>query len=468
MKNQLSVLTLALAAIFPLGQTAHAQSAAELKAEIEQLKQQLQVLMKKVDAVSEASSAAPAVEVQDFNRIKVKAESTEDSIEAAGLKGFKISGLIDPTFIYSNRQNHAGFVFLNNFDGMGNSGVGDSFAFDNSYFGMAVLDIQKETDGGNKWRLTLAPSKSAASGYSIGSIVHEASVSIPLIDPATRLIAGMVPDWSGYEYIMPNQQPLITHNMLFDFTIPTLYSGVGMEITRGSWISKFMLGNLNQLRKSPGDKTPGLAYRADYAKGEFSGFGFAGTHSFSSGNRYDLFEVDGYFTRGDLTLQGQVGVGRKPLAAANGGTAEWAGLSALAGYKLTPRLQAVARFDYIANRKNGGGVPGAVASGCLDATGADDSANSCANAVVALGDYRNGFGPSYQDAVDFATGVTTSLRGVNRFALSTGFNYLINPTTTWKVEARYDGASGAVFYDVKDASFKKNNMLFGTSMVVAF
>jgi hypothetical protein len=470
MKIQLTTLAIALAAVFPMGQAAHAQSTAELKAEIEALKQQLQVLMKKVDAVSEASAAAtanaaPAVEVGEFNRIKVKTESIEDNIEASGLKGFKVSGMIDPTFMYSNRQDHAGFVFLNNFDGRNPA---ESFAFDNSYFGMAVLDIQKETEGGNKWRLTLAPHKSAASGYNINSIVHEASVSIPLTDPATRLIAGMIPDWSGYEYIMPNQQPLITHNMLFDFTIPTIYNGVGMEFTRGQWITKFMLGNVNEIRKGSGDKTPALTYRADYAKGEFSGFGFAGTHSFSTGNKYDMFEVDGYFTRGDLTLQGQLGAGRKPLASATGGTAQWWGLSALAGYKLTPRLQAVARLDYIANRSNGGGVFGSVSSGCLDATGADDSASGCANSVVSLGDYRNGFGPTPQDAFDYATGVTSSLRGVNRYALSTGFNYLVNPSTTWKMELRFDGASGPVFLNVKDGSYKKSNTLLGSSVVVSF
>ena len=59
-------------------------------------------------------------------------------------------------------------------------------------------------------------------------------------------------------------------------------------------------------------------------------------------------------------------------------------------------------------------------------------------------------------------------RGVNRYALSAGFNYLINPTTTWKMELRYDAANGAVFRDVRDGSYKKNNVLLGTSVVVSF
>ena len=45
MKSKLSLLALAVAIAFPMAQSAHAQSNAELKQEIELLKQQLQVLM---------------------------------------------------------------------------------------------------------------------------------------------------------------------------------------------------------------------------------------------------------------------------------------------------------------------------------------------------------------------------------------------------------------------------------------
>ena len=452
MKNKLSMLAVAIAAIFPMAQSAHAQSNAELKQEIELLKKQLQVLMQKVDAASAAPAAQATIDPQDFNRIKIKAESTEDNFEAAGLKGFKVSGVMDPTFIYSRNQDRSGFIFLNNFDGRD----GESpYAFDNGNFGQVMLDIQKETEGGNKWRLTLAPHKSASSAYNLGSIVHEASVSIPLIDPATRLIAGQFPDWSGYEYLPANQQPLITHNMLFDFTIPSFYSGAGMEITRGPWITKFLIGNVNQVYRESGDKDPSLNYRVDYSTGEFSGFGFAGTHTFGT-NALNLFEVDGYFTRGDWTFQGQVGVGRWAGMGNDqvfGPTdAQWWGLSGLAGYKLTPRLQAVVRADYINNSKNGGGVFG------------------YANAGAGV-DSRNGFGATTQDITDYTNGVISELTGANRYALSLGLNYLVNPTTTWKLELRYDGANKDVFQDLRsdaNGAFRNNNILLGTAVVVSF
>ena len=472
MKKRLSILAVAIAATFPMAQTAHAQTNAELKQEIDLLKQQLQVLMQKVEASTAAQASASnaasasnqgAVDPQDFNRIKIKAESTEDAVEAAGLKGFKVSGVMDPTYIYSQGQNRAGFNFLNNFDGAGGAPLStDSYAFDNSSFGSAVLDIQKETDGGNKWRLTLAPHKSGGSAYRAGSIVHEASVSIPLTDEKTRLIAGQIPDWSGYELTAANQNPLVTHNLLFDFSSVTYYNGAGMEITRGPWTTKFLLGNVNQAARESGDKDPALVYRVDYAVDEYSGIGLWGGHSFSSptvgAGRFDMLELDGYFTRGQLTLQGQVGAGRHEGKAGNGGDAQWWGLSGLVGYKVTPRTQLVARYDFINNAKNGGGVYNGVGGAVTDTT----------TNVTTYGDSRNGFGPAW---VDDGTGVWSQPdlnTGVNRYALSVGVNYLINPTTTLKTELRYDGANGAVFLQPDGISYKNNNLLFGTSVVVSF
>ncbi len=451
MKNRLSLLAIALAAVFPMAQMAHAQTNAELKQEIDLLKQQLQILMQKVEASTVSASNPATVDPQEFNRVKVKAESIEDNIEASGLKGLKVSGVIDPTFIYNQSQARSGFIFLNNFDG---SDATNTYAFDNSSFGSAVLDIQKETDGGNKWRLTLAPHKSGGSAYRAGSIVHEASVSIALSDEKTRLIAGQIPDWSGYELTAANQNPLVTHNMLFDFSAVTYYNGAGMEISRGPWTTKFLLGNVDQAAREPGDRAPAVVYRVDYAVDEFSGIGFWGGHSFgstdpavSSQGRFDMMEIDGYYTRGQLTLQGQVGAGRHQGKAANGGDAQWWGLSGLVGYKVTPRTQLVARYDFINNSNNGGGMFGGVA------------------------DNRNGFGPAYEFLDNgegtFAWTQPDPDKGVNRYALSLGLNYLVNPTTTLKTELRYDGANGAVFSQ-PDGSYKNGNILFGTSVVVSF
>ena len=465
-KLQLHAIALALAAAFP--SLAMAQSNDALMKELKALKDrvtQLEEALKAKDKPTEADKqwGMTPQQLQDFNRVTVKTEALEDAIEAQGFKGLKISGQMDPTFIYNRAQNRAGFQFLNRVNA-------DGYNYDSSYFGMAMIDFQKEMDGGTKWRLTIAPNRGTGAVFDGQSIVHEASVSIPLGDLQTRLIAGQIPDWSGYEYLPPTQNKLITHNLLFDFTLPTAYTGAGMEIISGKWDVKAVIANLNTAAKTSGNKAPVLAYRVDYSKGEYNGFGFAGVHGKGanfrsadvnpiSGDPYDardtfvnLFEADAYFIRGDWTFQGQLSYGQQRNGAitADPVTGElrdsrWYGASVLAAYKFTPRLEGIARFDYLSNKKNGGGLLG-----------------------YTVADGRNGIGPGYVDDGAGGWAVADPERGANRMALSFGVGYLFNANTTFKAEYRLDRANQAVFVDAKDGSYSKSNHLFGASMVLSF
>jgi Protein of unknown function (DUF3138) len=433
---------------------ASAQSAADLQREIQTLKNRVSELERK-DA--------------DMNRITVKTEALEDARDASGLKLLKISGYMDPTFIYNKRQNRAGFQFLNR--------VGDDgYNYDNSYFGAAVIDFQKETDSGTKWRLTLAPNRGVGSVADFGSSspVHEASVSVPLTDLQTRFIAGQIPDWSGYEYLQPTLNKLITHNLLFDFTLPTAYTGAGLEITSGKWIVKGMLANVNSSKRTSGNKAPVVVYRVDYARGEFQGFGFAGVHGKMANFRADeldattgnplfpndigrdtavnLLEVDAYFIRGDWTVQGQLSVGKQKKAAivADPSTsalrdASWTGASALAAYKWMPRFETTGRIDYVNNKKNGGGLLG-----------------------YNFADGRNGIGPD--TTIDCVTDATIAAcnKGANRTSLTLGASWLFNLNTTFKAEYRLDRANLPVFIDVKSNTFSKTNHMLGASVLVWF
>ena len=464
MKNwKLASLTVAILAAFPA--ISFAQSNAEVLTELRALRERVADLEKKLSAAEAAKPAGAAAgsqwgmtpqQVADFNRIATKAEATEDAREASGQRGLKFSGYVDPAFIYNKNQNRAGFQFLNKVEA-------DGYNYDNSYFGAASLDLQKEMDGGTKWRLTLVPNRGTGSVFDANSIVHEASVSVPLGDLQTRFIAGQIPDWSGYEYLTATQNKLITHNLLFDFTLPAAYTGAGMEITSGKWLVKGLLANLNASKRQAGEKTPVVAYRVDYSRGEYQGFGFAGVHGKATNFRADdgvgnlvtklpfsladtvvnLFEVDGYFVRGDWTVQGQVSVGQQKSAAVTADPvtgelrdAKWWGASVLAAYKITPRLEGIVRADYINNKKNGGGLLG-----------------------YNFSDDRNGIGPDLAGDPEV---------GANRTALSFGLSYAFNPNTTMKAEYRLDRASQPVFVDVRDGSYKKSNHLFGTSVVVAF
>ncbi|MGD9832792.1 MAG: DUF3138 family protein [Piscinibacter sp.] len=457
---------LAQAAVIALGASfasgASAQSAADLIKEIQELKKRVAELEGKQKAADAAKPAGPASgqwgmtpeQAAEFNRIAVKTEATEDNLEMWGIKGLTITGYMDPTFIYNKRQDKAGFQFLN--------AVGDDgYNYDNSYFGAAVIDFTKETESGTRWKLTLAPNRGVGAVVDGVSMVHEATVSIPLTDLQTRMIVGQMPDWSGYEYLQPTLNKLITHNLLFDFTLPTAYTGVGIDYTQGKWWLRGMVANMNASRKNPGDKAPVLAYRVDYSRGEFQGFGFAGVHgkaaNFRSDDvnpittdpydtrdtRLDLFQIDGYFIRGDWTVQGQFSYGQQKRAAITADPvtgemrdAKWWGVSGLAAYKWTPRFETTARLDYIDNKKNGGGL--------LGYTFADD---------------RNGIGPDPAGDPE---------KGANRTALTLGASYLYNLNTTFKVEYRLDRANLPVFLDVKDGSYGKSNHLLGTSVVVSF
>ena len=452
-----STLALALAAAFP----AVAQSNADILKELQALKDKVTALENQLKAQeaklppSAGQWGMSSEQAKELNRATLKAEATEDALESQGLKMLKISGFMDPTWIYNQRQNRAGFQFLNPVASGG-------YNYDNSYFGGATIDFQKEMEGGTKWRLTLVPNRGTGSVIGDASIVQEASVSVPLGDLQTRVIAGQMPDWSGYEYQQSTLNKLITHNLLYDFTLPTLYTGVGMDYVRGKWAGKWMVANVNTSARQPGERAPAFVYRVDYAKGEFQGFGFAGAHgkgvnfraagdqnpftgdAYSlADTRLDLFEVDGYFIRGDWTVQGQLSYGqqKKAAIAADPVTGElrdarWWGASVLAAYKLDPRLEVTSRFDYLNNRKHGGGL--------LGYTVADD---------------RNGIGPD---------GAGDTERGANRMALALGLSYRYNLNTTFKAEARFDRADLPVFLDVKTGSYRKSNTLLGSSVVVSF
>jgi hypothetical protein len=271
--------------------------------------------------------------------------------------------------------------------------------------------------------------------------------------------------------LQPTLNKFVTHNLLFDTTLPASYTGAGFEILRGKWLTKAMVANMAASRRQPNEKTPVLAYRVDYAKGEFQGFGFAGIHgraaNLSEGggldadgevirqrdSRVDTFEFDAYFIRGPLTLQGQVSFGRQLKASITPDPdtgrlrdAYWSGVSGLFAYKIEPWLELAARADYIWNGKNGGGL-----------------------LTYAVADPFNGIGPAMVRGDDGSWAAANGgARGVDRGALSLGMNYAFNLNTVFKFEYRYDWASGPVFVDTKSNDYKKNNQLFGTAVVVSF
>lgn len=439
-----------------------------LRARVDELEKKLQAVPPAPAEGQQAQWGMTPEQAAEFNKLLVKTEGIEDSIETNGFKNLKFSGFMDPTYLWNRDQHRAGFQFL--------SPVAENgYGYDDGYFGTLALDFQKELEGGTKVRVTLMPNRGAGSITGADwSLVHEASFSIPVGDLQTRFIGGQIPDWSGYEYTQPTTTKLVTRGLLLDFTEPTTYTGAGMEFVRGKWDVKGVVANMNSFRSGASQKWPVLAYRVDYSKGEFDGFGFAGVEgnyaNYNNGvlpgaasqSHLDLFEADAYFIRGDLTLQGQVGFGHQKDAAvipdANGNAqdARWVGASGLAAYKIDPRLELVARADYIKNDKNGGGLLGY--TGYFGGT--DPNGVNTVNA-----DVNNGIGARAScDPAD----ATTNCKGANRAALAVGFNYALTENAVLKAEYRYDWASQPVFFDYQSGSFRRNNHLLGTQLVLSF
>ena len=441
MKKRLSILAVAIAATFPMAQTAHAQTNAELKQEIDLLKQQLQVLMQKVEASTAAqASAATAgsasnqagVDPQEFNRLVQKMDLAEEDAIKAGFKGLKIKGAMEAKYLFDSSAD------VHKFEASDGNGA------------TAMVEFTKEAEGGDgvNWTLRLTP------GAGTNSLVHEATVSFPVAE-GTRVYGGLIPDFQGYEYVFAHQNPLLTHNALFDLAGPTSYTGLGMTHALTKEVAlKWMIGNIDGGTDDDAatKRTAGLAYRFDWTLSEYAFLGLSGAHA-SSNRKFNVMAVDGGYVRGDWLFNGHVNVGNLSNGAYNGGDAKWWGVSALAGFKLTPRLQLLARADYLNNRENGGGTyVGNYLNNAQDI-----------NAIAPLA--GTGLGPE----LDSTGGLVdpANPQGANLTRISLGTNYLVNASTQWKTEIRVDQSSGANFIDT-DGNPKNNKTTIGTSVVVSF
>ena len=434
MNFQRKLIVVAMAACLPMA-SAFAQSAADLKAEIEVLKAALAKLQKQVEAMSDKAESAPTP--QQVARLEQRVDLAEDTAEKSGFKGMTVKGVIEAAYQQDS------------------IGQASTFSARSGNGGTAMIEFSKETDGGDgiNWTLRLEPNGA--------NIVHEATVSAPLVR-GTRIYGGVIPDFQGYEYAWSNLNPLLTHNALFDLTGPTTYEGLGLTHALGKNLAlKWMVGNIDGgnddgLVAPQAKRSAGAAYRFDWTLSEYAYMGLSGAHS-GGDRKFNVVALDGGYLRGDWMFNGHLNVGNLDGGAYNGGNANWVGLSALAGYKLTPRLSLIARADHIMNKDNGGGT---YVDNYLQNAGAVDGAG-----MPLLG--NNGLGPEVDETGALALDGGGNPVGASLTRLSLGTNYLLNPTTQWKTEIRLDQSSGHNFLDA-DGKYKKEKFTIGTSLVVAF
>src|SRR5512137_1628597 len=104
-------------------------------------------------AAQQAKPGMTPEQLAEFNRIAVKTEALEDGRDSSGFKNLKISGYADVNYVYNFNKERGTFQFLV-------PSSAEPYGYDNSYFGSVAIDIQKETDSGTRFRLTLIPARS--------------------------------------------------------------------------------------------------------------------------------------------------------------------------------------------------------------------------------------------------------------------------------------------------------------------
>ena len=467
-------LIAALALAIPCAAVAQVDNA-ELLRELQELKAKVKALEDKMNAVAapvaegaEAPVADERIEqtATEVSKVKLKVEQMETAKEESGFAGIKISGYADPTYIYNQRRRTNSFVFLNNFGGSSDDLGENVYGYDNSFFGSIFLRFEKEFESGAKGIIEIMPKK----GYddANNNIINQAIFSLP-IKPNIKLFAGQVGSWQGYEYQAATLRKNITYNLLYDYAEFTYMTGAGLEFTpQGKLSGKVMIGNPATLARNYSNRSTGIHGRLDYALNDYAGVGGTIYRGKLFDNNLINVQADFFHNKGDWSFSGQLDYGKWDKAATNGLNAEWIGVSALAGYKFTPRAEGVLRADYIKNSKNGGGMPGNVfketfvqsdtnGDGVIDAL--DDPAFSVLN------DPFSGFGPE----IDTGTGLPVDAnKGANRYALTATFNYLLDTNVTLRAEYRLDGSSLRTFLNTKDGSYSKTNSLFGLQLIYFF
>lgn len=417
---------------------------------------------------------AQTADPQAVNALTNRLDALENKLEKQGLGGLTIKGQMDPTYIWTS-HNKGSFNFADDYSTTKST-------YENGAFGRVIVDVEKAMDSGTVWSLRLNANKGAKNH------IDKAMVTVPMGE-GMKMFAGLVPDWSGYEYGDAILNKFVTHNLAYDYLFPSYYLGAGFEITSGSVIHKFMVGNLNQSDSSKLDQNaaPVIAYRFDWSKGDFApfatGWGVGGSAQVGSikeqgatingvdeypKKKFGLIELDFYNLSGAMEYYGNVAFGEIQQTATDtddaGRTkkASWMGIGGLVVYRATPQLSLLARADYIKNSKNGGGVFGARG---LDGTG--DGLNGFGTPRVYSEDDRNGDGNIDGWVAE------NGAEGVNRYALSVGANYVYDANTQFKLELRHDWANGKVFGSNYDSSgtateYKKSRNLIGASVVVNF
>jgi outer membrane murein-binding lipoprotein Lpp len=427
---------------------------------------------------------------QQLANQQLKVDSLVDAQNTGPIAGLSVTGYIDPTYVYNRDLSSSSFLFANH---------ESAYNYFNSTFGDLYLDIKKTFGVGPmapSAEITLMPNR--GNGITLlqnehgnigDNILNTAVVTVP-VTATTTFVAGLMPSFGGYEVQQSNQMLTLTHGLLYDFSDPGSYIGVGVNYTGdgSNWAWKFMLGN-EQYRTygsvvqtgtnalgdpiTSSNKIPTFTGRVDYTWSSALDIGGSfniGRQTLSSGINSDgnpvygvggvapsafgtffFTEADASYTLADVQYNAELDYGQQQNAAYNGGQAQWYGLSLLAHRKFNVpglgRMGATVRYDLLVDSKNGGGGGGIA----LNSNGMDTADGFGIGADCIANSSNHGFeckGATRQDAA---------------------LDLLFYPTQqiTVKVEYRHDWASQNAFLR-NDGSYSKSNDILATQFIYSF
>lgn len=431
---------------------------------------------------------------QQISNQQLKVDSLTDAATTGPIAGLSITGYLDPTYLYNRDLGSSSFLFANH---------ENLYQYYNSSFGDLYLDIKKTFGVGPlapSAEITLMPNRGngitqlmTEHGSSSSNILNTAVITVPF-SMTTSVVAGLMPSFGGYEVQQSNQMLTLTHNLLYDFSDPGSYVGVGWNWSPdgSNWAWKFMVGN-EQYRTygavtqtgqnalgdpiTTSNKIPTFTARTDYTWSSALDIGGSvnigrqtlpsafnagtGTTSYGiggqatgSGGYFFFGEADATYTLADTQYNAEVDYGQQQRAAFNGGNAQWYGLSLLAHHKFNApvvgRMGVTARYDVLSDGKNGGGGGGIA----LNSNGMDP---------------YNGFGIGSQCIADAQAAGTSSFNCKGATHQDVALDLLFFPTQqiTVKVEYRHDWATQKVFLR-DDGSYTKSNDLLGAQFIYSF
>ncbi|SCK28006.1 DUF3138 family protein [Vogesella sp. LIG4] len=429
---------------------------------------------------------------QRLNKQELLVQSLTDAANTGPIAGLSVTGYIDPVYIYNRNAKTSGFSFMNH---------ANNYTYFNSSIGDVFLDIKKTFGTGPTAPfvdIQLEPNRGAGNvtldGAAGGGIFNTAQVTFPL-DETNQFVAGLMPGLSGYEYQSSNQFPTLTHNLLYDFSAPGYFAGVGYNgsTASGDYSWKVLLGN-EQNRTHPNsvldanggshsNRNPTLAWRIDKVKGlwDWGWSAAVGKQSVYTGNAqnscqegsfglnclsnspftpYMYTEFDASYVAADFTFNAELDLGRQKSAAWNGGDADWWGFSLLAlrKWRFEPLglIGSSLRFDYLDTSRNGGGA-GTTFTGGSALDGMQASAGT---------DGVNGFGIA-PSCLASSPNNGLECRGARRQDIALDFMLYPTSNVTVKFEYRHDWADLPVFQK-SDGSWSKSNDVIGSSFIYSF